>query len=235
MDVGALLDALFPAGHAVKREELLLCGTGQAGDQTVSVVGTVEASPIGVELALQLAGEVLKIVQAHRDRPILLLVDTIGQRLSRRDELMGINRYLAHLAKCIETARLHGHRIVSLVYAQGVSGGYLSSGMLADACFALPAAEIRVMSLPAMARVTQIPQDQLATLRRSSPVFAPGVTNYLKMGALDALWEEKLSDCLLAALKGPTTGDLRREFGEQRSGRKQARSISQRARRDEIA
>ena len=100
----------------------------------MAVIGTTEATPIGVEVALQLAGEVLRVIHEHPGRPVLLLVDTTGQRLSRRDELLGINRFLGHLAKCIEVARLHGHRIVSLVYAQAVSGGYLSSSMLADAC-----------------------------------------------------------------------------------------------------
>ena len=37
-----------------------------------------------------------------RERPIVMLVDTSGQRLSRRDELLGINGYLGHLAQCLE-------------------------------------------------------------------------------------------------------------------------------------
>ena len=45
-----------------------------------------------------------------------MLVDTGGQRLSRRDELLGINGYLAHLAKCLELARLRGHKLISLIY-----------------------------------------------------------------------------------------------------------------------
>jgi len=234
MDVNSLLDALFPGGHAVRRDDLLLVGSGQSGGDTVAVVGTAEATPIGVEVALGLAGEVLRIIHEHPRRPILLLVDTTGQRLSRRDELLGINRFLSHLAKCIEVARLRRHRVVSLVYSQAVSGGYLASGMLADACFALPDAEIRVMSLPAMARVTKIPQQKLEALSRSSPVFAPGVTNYLKMGGLDALWAGELAGCLASALRESPSGDRRRELGEQRGGRQQARAVAQRVRTDEI-
>jgi malonate decarboxylase gamma subunit len=234
MDVRSLLDALFPAGHSVQVDAVLLHGDGQTGDTTVAVIGTTEATPIGVEVALQLASEVLRVIREHPGRPMLLLVDTTGQRLSRRDELLGINRFLSHLAKCIEAARWHGHRIVSLVYAQAVSGGYLSSGMHADACFALPDAEIRVMGLPAMARVTKIPQQKLEELSRSSPVFAPGVGNYEKMGALVALWEGDLAARLAAALREPSTGDRRRALGEQRGGRRQARAVSQRVREDAI-
>ena len=234
MDVRSLLDALFSNGHSVQVDGVFLHGEGQNGGKTVAVIGTIEATPIGVEVALGLAGEVLRVIREHPGRPILLLVDTIGQRLSRRDELLGINRFLGHLAKCIEAARLHGHRVVSLVYAQAVSGGYLSSSMLADACFALPDAEIRVMALPAMARVTKIPQQKLEEMSRSSPVFAPGVSNYLKMGALEALWEGDLAERLAAALQEPSGGDRRRELGEQRGGREQAGPVSQRVREDAI-
>ena len=234
MDVNTLLTALFPDGHNVQVDGVLVHGEGRSSGTTVAVVGTIEATPMGVEVALQLAGEVLRVIRDHPGRPIVLLVDTIGQRLSRRDELLGINRFLGHLAKCIEAARLRGHRIVSLVYSQAVSGGYLSSGMLADACFALPDAEIRVMGLPAMARVTKIPQQRLEELSQSSPVFAPGVSNYLKMGALETLWEGDLASCLVAALQAPSSGDRRRELAEQRGGREQARRVSRRVREDAL-
>jgi malonate decarboxylase gamma subunit len=90
------------------------------------------------------------------------------------------------------------------------------------------------MSLPAMARVTKIPQQKLEALSRSSPVFAPGVTNYLKMGGLEALWEGELAGRLASALRESPSGDRRRELGEQRGGRQQARAVAQRVRTDEI-
>jgi len=234
MKVDALLDALFPDGHSVRRDGHVLCGNGKAGAQLVAVVGTADGAAIGNELALRLADDLLQIVREQPGRPILLLVDTIGQRLSRRDELLGINRFLAHLAKCIELARLRGHRLISLVYSQGVSGGYLSWGMLADACFALPDAEIRVMGLPAMARVTKIRQETLEELSETSPVFAPGVSNYLKMGALEALWEGDLAESLEAALGGTATGDHRRDAGRRQEGRRLADPVSRRVRTDVI-
>jgi malonate decarboxylase gamma subunit len=230
MQTDALLDTLFPHGHAIRRDGVVLCGSGQIGSHTVSIVGTADGAAIGNETALRLADEVLRIIREHPGRPILLLVDTTGQRLSHRDELLGINRFLAHLAKCTELARLRGHRTISLVYAQGVSGGYLSWGMLADACFALPQAEIRVMGLPAMSRVTKIRQDILEELSETSPVFAPGVGNYLKMGALEALWESDLPECLADALSKITTGDHRREAGQRNGGRQQAGPVSRRVR-----
>src|SRR4029453_3695562 len=103
----------------------------------------------------------------------LFLVDTQGQRLRHRDELLGINRTMSHLAQCVELARRRGHRVLALVYDQALSGGFIASGMMADTCGALPEAEIRVMNLPAMARVTRIPEKRLPRPRRGGPGVAP--------------------------------------------------------------
>lgn len=233
MDAEALLDELFPDGHSVRRHDVVLYGSAPSGGQQWSVIGTCDGALIGVEIALRLADEVLSVVREQPGRPILLLVDTAGQRLSRRDELLGINRFLAHLAKCIELARVKGHRVISLVYSQGVSGGYLSWGMLADACFALPEAQVRVMGLPAMARVTKIPQEALEELSRTSPVFAPGVSNYLKMGALNAIWEGSLAKHLADALQDPASAeDTRRDAGQRTGGREKAGPVAQRVQGD---
>ena len=126
---------------------------------------------------------------------------------------------MAHLAKCVEMARRRGHAIISLVYEQALSGGFLANGMMADVCAALPEAEIRVMGLAAMARVTRISEERLTQLSISSPVFAPGAKNYLKMGGLDALWEGDLSACLTDALEHVDASDHRRVSGLERGGR----------------
>ena len=88
------------------------------------------------------------------------------------------------------------------------------------------------MNLPAMARVTKIPLERLTELSATSPVFAPGVDNYLRMGAIEALWEGDLAACLAKALAAPASGDRRRAAGEERQGRTLARSVSDRVRRD---
>ena len=128
--------------------------------EPLTVIGTTDHAPIGVELALAQARVVLDTVAQHPGRPILLLIDTQGQRLRRRDELLGINRSMAHLGASIDLARRRGHRVIGLVYDQALSGGFITSGLIADACYALPEAEIRVMRIPAMARVTKLPEEQ---------------------------------------------------------------------------
>lgn len=232
MDIHSLLDRLFPAGHHVTFDGVFFTGDGTCRGSDVAILGTIDKTPIGIELAYHLAGEVLRVIEEHPGRAILLLIDTQGQRLSRRDELLGINGFMAHLAKCIELARRRGHPVIGLVYSQAVSGGFLASSMLADRCFALPDAEIKVMSLPAMARITKIPLDRLEALSATSPVFAPGVDNFLRMGAIESLWKGDLSACLAQALASNTVVDRRRAAGHARHGRLLAGPIAERVRRD---
>ena len=234
MDAPALLAALFPDGHDVVVSGDFIGGTASARGTPITVVGTTNHAAIGVELALAMAREVLQTIRDHPKRPILMLVDTQGQRLRHRDELLAINGYMAHLAKAMELARRSGHRIVSLVYGRAVSGGYITGGMMADACFALASAEISVMNLPAMARVTKIPQERLEALAQTSPVFAPGAENYLKMGALESLWSGDLAAALQGALEATDTVDRRRERGSERGGRTMAMKIAERVRNDPV-
>lgn len=225
-EVLTLCDRLFPAGHEVVIAGEMLHGTASTRHGTVAVLGTIDRAAIGVDLAFALSSRVLEIMRKHPGRPIVMLVDTQGQRLSRRDELLGNAGYLAHLSKCFELARLRGHRLVSLVYGEAVSGGYLALGMIADQCFALDRAQIRVMALPAMSRITQIPLERLEELCRTSAIFGPGVENYRKLGALDALWATaELPEAIDGALAAPLEGDVRAARGAERGGRMAAQAV----------
>ena len=164
----------------------------------------------------------------HPGRPILLLIDTQGQQLRRRDELLGINRAMAHLGMAIDLARRRGHRVLGLVYDQALSGGFITSGLIADACDALPQSEIRVMRIPAMARVTKLPEAMLTELSLSNPVFAPGVDNYVAMGGVRSLWQGDLAACLRAALAEAPVDDQRAQTGAERGGRPLAAAVAQR-------
>lgn len=228
MEWKKVVEQLFPSGHQVRQQGDLLLGEGCCGKRTVAVIGTTNHTEVGVELALAMAAAVIEVIRIHPDRPIVFLVDTSGQRLRHRDEMLGLNGYMAHLAKCVEMARRWDHSIISLVYEQALSGGFLANGMMADVCASLPEAEIRVMGLAAMARVTRISEERLTELSISSPVFAPGAKNYLKMGGLDELWEGDLSACLLNALEHVDVTDHRRKRGLERGGRLLADAVVQR-------
>ncbi|MBA5604478.1 biotin-independent malonate decarboxylase subunit gamma [Duganella sp. FT3S] len=217
-----LAAALFPQGHTITEQDDFLNGVAQVDGQTVAVIGTTRHAAIGVEIALAQAQAVLRTVRDAPGRPIVLLVDTQGQRLRHRDEMLGIQRYMAHLGKCLELARQRGHRIVALVYDQALSGGFVSTGLMADGCYALPDATIRVMGLAAMARITKVPEAELAQLARSHPVFAPGPENYTRMGALQAIWHGDLAAALANALAQVRPTDERAALGLARGGRQNA-------------
>lgn len=227
MEWKTLASQLFPEGHDIIEQEHFLSGTGQMDGKQVAVIGTTDHTPIGIEIALAQAKAILNIVREHPQRPILILVDTQGQRLRHRDEMLGINSYMAHLGKCVDLARRAGHKLIGLVYDQALSGGFITSGLIADACFALPDATIRVMGLPAMARITKVPEEKLTQLAKDNPVFAPGAKNYLRMGGIHAIWQGDLAAQLSKAFAECDAVDRRKELGFERGGRHFAQSVAE--------
>ncbi len=228
MDWKTLAEALFGSDRGLTLDGELLHGEVALDDEPLTVVGTTGHAPIGVRLALAQARVVLDTVARHPGRPILLLIDTQGQQLRRRDELLGINRAMAHLGMSIDLARRRGHRVLGLVYDQALSGGFITSGLIADACDALPQAEIRVMRIPAMSRVTKLPEALLTELSRTNPVFAPGVENYVAMGGVRRVWTGDLRAALRQALADAPTEDRRALDGAQRGGRQLAAAVMDR-------
>lgn len=225
VDWRALAQQLFPQGHAIGERDNFLSGSAQVDGATVTVVGTTGHTPIGIEIALAQAQAILATVRDHPGRAIVILVDTQGQRLRHRDEMLGINSYMAHLGKCVELARRSGHRVIGLVYDQALSGGFITSGLIADACYALPEATIRVMGLPAMARITKVPEERLTELARNNPVFAPGPENYLRMGGVADIWSGDLAQSLREALAVDRSADRRAVAGLERGGRRLAQHV----------
>lgn len=228
MDWKTLAERLFGSNHGLTAEGDFITGDARFDGAPLKVIGTTGHAPIGVQLALAQARVVLDTIERQPGCPILLLIDTQGQQLRRRDELLGINRAMAHLGLCLDLARRRGHRVIGLVYDQALSGGFITSGLIADACYALPEAEIRVMRLPAMARITKLKPELLEALSQDNPVFAPGVENYVAMGGVRALWQGDLPQALRGALADAATDDRRAADGAARGGRKLASDVAQR-------
>jgi malonate decarboxylase gamma subunit len=225
-------NALFPQGHDIVREGDLLAGTGHCGPHAFAVSGMTGHAETGVEVCLAMAQRVLHTIRHFPGRPLLFLIDTQGQRLRRRDELLGLHRYMGHLAACVEVARTLRHPVLGLVYDQALSGGILPSAMAADVCAALPQAQIHVMNLAAMARVTRVSTEKLCELSRTSRVFAPGAVNFVTLGAVDALWEGELARCLQDALASAQPADNRSRNGLARGGSLLAYPVAQRVAHD---
>jgi malonate decarboxylase gamma subunit len=229
MSLNDILDSLFPAGHKVAVANKVITGEAQTAQGTVAVLGTTDAAAIDHAMALALAGFVLDTVEQHPGRPLVFLVDTSGQALSRSQELLCLNGSLAHLASCVDLARRQGHPSLSLVTANAVSGGFLSFGLMADRAYALADAQVRVMDLRAMSRVTKIAHERLVELAASSPIFAPGAESYVRMGGIEAIWPSPDAERLAAALdtvrQEGGAGDQRVQFGLTRDGRRLAAGV----------
>jgi malonate decarboxylase gamma subunit len=125
MEWNNLATTLFGAEHGIRQDGDFLHGTVTFDAEPLTVIGTTRHAPIGVRLALAQARAVLDTVTHHPGRTILLLIDTQGQQLRRRDELLGQPRDGA--PRHGDCARRRGHRVLGLVYDQALSGGFITS------------------------------------------------------------------------------------------------------------
>ena len=233
MTLDEVLASLFPSGHTVERGPAgTLHGTAKVeGQDEVTVVGIIDGTPLGVDGAIRLAANVLAAVEAGRRAPIVVLVDTASQNMARRDELLGLNEYLAHLFKSLALAGMHGHRTVSVLFGHAAAGAFIATALPSQSLVALPGAEPSVMDLPSISRVTKLPLEQLQEMAKSTPIFAPGVEPLFVTGAVTEIWaaNEPFAPRLAGLLQQPVgTSDLRDRIGLERKGRLLARKIAER-------
>jgi malonate decarboxylase gamma subunit len=232
MTLDEVLKSLFPTGHDVKTgAEGLIIGTAKrTSGGPIAVIGVANGVALGTAGVLPLAEQVLQVVAAGGDTPILVLVDTQGQLMARRDEMLGLNEYLAHLAKCLLLASQQGHRTIGLEYGKAVAGAFLATALATDMLIGLPGATPAVMDLPSVSRVTKLPVAQLTEMSKTTSVFAPGLDHMVQMGAVAVVWDadKPLDAQLEAALAIASPKDLRDELGADRKGRPMAAAVAKR-------
>jgi malonate decarboxylase gamma subunit len=236
MTLDELLGKLFPAGHETHVEEAgILCGTGLYGENRVAaVLGVVNQAPLGIEGALALSGCVLQVIRQSPRQPIVVLLDGQSQRMRRRDEMLGLNEYLAHLTKCFVLASQRGHRTVGVIFGTIAAGAFISTGLAQDLLVAVPGADPQVMDMPSIARVTKLPREKLDALSKTTPVFAPGLNHAMPIGAVAEIWEGPgIAAKLAAAMQEPAGGaDRRDQLGLERKGRLNAAEIAERVEKE---
>ncbi len=225
-----ILARLFPEGHDVRVADGIATGTAPLGDATATVIGIADATPLGVEGALSLAGAVLAAVERGDAAPILVVIDSGSQRMRRRDELLGLNEYLAHLAKSLRLAEARGHPTIGVIHGHSAAGAFIATALATRMLVGVPGANPTVMDLPSVARVTTLPLDRLEALARDTAVFAPGLDNMVAVGAvhrvLDA--EAPLGAQLAGLLAEMPDRDDRDRLGAERGGRPKAAEIAAR-------
>ena len=233
MTLDEVLTSLFPNGHTVERGPFnTLRGIGRRGaDGDIALIGITDGVPVGVDGALLLAAHVLSVIEKGGATPILVLIDASIQNMTRRDELLGLNEYFAHLYKILALAALRGHRTVALLYGPAAAGVFIATALSTQALVAVPGAEPSVMDLPSMARVTKLPLAQLTIMAKTTPIFAPGVEPLFLTGAVTAKWDAETP--LAAQLAGlleqdAVAHDRRDEIGLERGGRLKSAEIARR-------
>ena len=233
MTLAEILASLFPTGHDVRNTGGVVFGSGslRSGGRAL-VVGVADRTPLGVDEALRLSALVLQSI-ASDTGPILVLVDSDSQRMSKRDELLGLNEFLAHLAKCLIHADRHGRPTIGVLYGHSAAGAFLATALATRVLVGLPGATPAVMDLPSMSKVTKLPVEVLEEKAKSTPVFAPGLENLAQTGAVHLLWDPAVSladqlEHLLETL--PDSEDRRGQLGKQRGGRTKAFEIAERVR-----
>jgi malonate decarboxylase gamma subunit len=233
MTLDEVLASLFGNTFTVdERPDGILLGEGRINSaQSVSLIGIVHGNPLGIEGALTLAQRVLTLVRGGQRQPILVLVDSGSQRMSRRDELLGLNEYLSHLAKALWSADRAGFPTIALLYGGGAAGAFVATALATRALVALPGANPAVMDMPSISRVTKLPIDMLKRMSASTPVFAPGLANMQAMGAVTETWDadRSLRDQLLSLLQrvDELPADERDRAGQQHGGRMKAALIAE--------
>ncbi|MBR1179241.1 biotin-independent malonate decarboxylase subunit gamma [Bradyrhizobium sp. KB893862 SZCCT0404] len=233
MTLDEILSSLFPDGHEVRNDKGVLLGSAtlRSGGNML-VVGVAGRTALGVDEAIRLSGHVLRSI-GRDSGPILVLVDSDSQRMSKRDELLGLNEFLAHLAKVLIHADTNGRPTIGLLYGHSAAGALLATGLATRVLAGLPGADPAVMDLPSMAKVTKLSMEALEEKAKSTPVFAPGLSNLAQMGAVHMTWSQdgSLADQLEALLADiPAVRDGRDALGKARGGRLKAADIAERVR-----
>ena len=231
MTLDEILASLFPDGCKVENDNGILTGYGslQAGGQGL-VIGVSDRTALGVDEAIRLSSFVLGALKTGSG-PILVIVDSDSQRMSKRDELLGLNEFLAHLAKCLIYADMHGRPTIGILYGHSAAGAFLATALATRVLVGLPGASPAVMDLPSMSKVTKLSVEVLEEKAKSTPVFAPGLENLAQTGAVHRIWSE--SDSLAAQLNAlladlPDIRDIRDSLGKERKGRIKAAEIAER-------
>lgn len=225
MQTQAVLASLFPNELVYTIDNHVILGSAITAQGKVRIIGTVDSAAINHEIAIKIAHAVLDVIAQGEKTPVVFIVDTQGQDLSRADELLCLNRTFAHLASCVDLLRRKEHPNLAIIFGEAVSGGFLSYGLMANQVFALDTSQVKVMDLNAMSRVTKIPVEQLKSLSQTSAIFAPGVENFYKMGAINAIWHKPnptLVEEAIAYQQNHLTEflpDNRRKVAKQREGR----------------
>ena len=77
MNTEVLLQQLFPHQLDYQIEGYVIKGSAQTDAGPVRILGTVNAAPINQQIAMELAGEILQLVQQKQQTPVVFVASAV--------------------------------------------------------------------------------------------------------------------------------------------------------------
>lgn len=226
----SLLTRLFgESSSGIRIRKSILTGYASVAGQEVCVLGTTDGTYIDNAAALTLAAQVIDCIENHPEAPIVMLVDSAGQKPNRVCEMLGLASYFGHLLACLQVAREAGHKLLTIATGKAIGGAFICYGMFADRIDALETASVGLMPIEAMAAVTKIPAATLEQLSKKMPALEFGVDAFAKLGGVESVWkaDDDLQARLAEAISTCSTDDHRARLGKERGGRLLALEIQE--------
>ncbi|UCH49434.1 MAG: hypothetical protein JSU95_06555 [Betaproteobacteria bacterium] len=131
---------------------------------------------VGAAEIWQLADAVLR---AGREEVVILSVDYPGQAATRRDELLVLSEYVAHLALCLSVASSRGVELVTRIEGESAGGIYVALASGVARVEANPEAVVRVLP----ARAIEVVLGEAPAEETLADALRTGVVDRLMEGA----------------------------------------------------
>ncbi|MCP0887775.1 biotin-independent malonate decarboxylase subunit beta [Ligilactobacillus sp. WILCCON 0076] len=150
----------------------------------------VRHGEVGLKEGYTVANVINDLIDRDKDKktktPIVIIVDVPSQAYGYNEELVGIHMSLAASVSAYARARQAGHKIISFIPGDAVSGGFLAHGLQSNRLIALNDSSITIqaMSKESAARITNRSLQELEQATKNTPAMAYDIKNYQKLGSL---------------------------------------------------
>ena len=149
----------------------------------MSLCRPVGAGTFGPSEAHSLDAALLETFAASLRRThetLVLLGDSGGHEVSRRAEALCVSQFLAQHAAVLALLRARGVRLRGLLSGLGHSAEFFSHVLQATEATALAGARVVAMEPAALARVTRLPERELAAMIENDPLLGHPVRHFAR-------------------------------------------------------
>jgi len=129
---------------------------------------------------------------------LFLVGDSFGHEVSRHAEATCVAQYLAQHAAVVALLRSRGVRVRGLLTGVGHSAAFFANALQATEVYALTGARVMAMETAAVARVTRLPESELAALMENDPLLGHPVRHFARWGGIAEILPDVDRERLLA-------------------------------------